>query len=161
QFEYLTNPDVERLLHTLILRLHDSFPRFRVYLTGQSVPVDWFSRHERYTFSLTAFSLPQTRELLDKVGIEREESQRTVIKATDGHPLLVSMLIEDVLAAGGEVDTDLLGQSLEGFDEQARTQWIYDRIVDRFEDPVLRRLATNLSLFEWFDLSLLRDVFSE
>ena len=157
QFEYLTNPDAIHLLQNLISRLHTSFPGFRVYLTGQSVPEDWFSRHERYTSSLGSLSFKQTRDLLDSVGIKREDLQRSIFKATDGHPLLLSMLIEDVLASQGEIDADL--SSLEDFDEPTRTTWIYERVVDRFEDPVLRRLATNLSLFEWFDLSLLRSVF--
>ncbi len=161
QYEYLTNPDAENLLHNLILRLHTSFPGFRVYLTGQSVPEDWFSRYERYTFTLSSLSITQTRELLDSVGVKQEELQRSVFEATEGHPLLVSMLIEDVLASDGEINAELLTESLEGLDEPTRTTWIYERIVDRFEDPVLRRLATNLSLFEWFDLSLLRSVFGE
>jgi tetratricopeptide (TPR) repeat protein len=161
QYEYLTNPEAAHLLQNLILRLHTSFSGFRVYLTGQSVPEDWFSRHERDAFTLSSFSITQTRKLLDSVGVKQEDLQRSVFKATDGHPLLVSMLIEDVLASDVAIDTHLLTQSLEGLDEPARTTWIYERIVDRFEDPVLRRLATNLSLFEWFDLGLLRSVFGE
>ena len=156
---YLQKPDLkELLLGKLIPRLRSLFIGFRLYMTGQTVPRDQFSNHEQISCSLGSFTLESTSELLAKIGTHEETLSNAVFTVTLGHPLLLGMLAEDILAQGGDFDpADLEGN----LDERARTRWIYQRILSRLNDKTLREVAANLSLFEWFDLSLLRAVFSQ
>ncbi len=156
---YLEYPALERFFITkLFPRLRNRFPHFRLYLTGQSVPSK-FDRRQRVEATLETFPQGDVRLLFEKAGITDQNLQQRVFSLTLGHPLLTSMLVEHFLELGDK-STMVGAIEVEGIlEESERTEWIYTRILDVIPDPSLREIAANLSLFEWFDLSLLRVVF--
>jgi tetratricopeptide (TPR) repeat protein len=159
---YLDNPELAGFfLKKLFPRLHSRFSHFRLYLTGQNVPTASFSKHERLEATLEVFQESDTNSLLQKARISDIKFQKSIFSITLGHPLLIGMLVEHILENGIQTlkaDAKILERTL---DEGERTEWIYDRIIDNISDPQLREIAANLSLFEWFDLSLLREVFNQ
>lgn len=160
QTEHMQNPRLRQFfMDYLVPRLHERFKGFRLYLTGQQVPTDMLPAHEVSRATLEVFSRGEVQVLCREVGIEDVSLQRAIEKLTGGHPLLVGMCLERGNWQRGEAD---LAEKLsrEG-DQGERTSWIYDRIIARFQHRATRDIAANLSLFEWFDLSLLRDVFEQ
>ena len=94
-----------------------------------------------------------------KAGLNDPGTAKRLFEFTDGHPLLLSMWIEEELDREGPDGNAHLDEPSAQADEAERTRWIYDRIVHRFSDSTARKVAANLSLLEWFDLGLLRSVF--
>lgn len=158
---HLANPELKRfIIETLVQRLRTNFSHFRLYLTGQTVPRNDFSRYEQFYITLDTFSFGYTVELLKKIRIEDEEIHKTVFAVTLGHPLLLGMIAEDISECGEQFNLADLHEIKSDLEKHESTQWIYNRIISRIEDETMREAAANLSLFEWFDLSLLRTVFS-
>jgi tetratricopeptide (TPR) repeat protein len=157
--EHLAQPDLRRfILDELIPRLRTQCSNCRLYFSGQSVPTEAFSRHEVERLHLVEFTMSETVAIAEKAGLTDETQASRLYDQTAGHPLLVSMWLEDAMDRAEAGDIQFEETSAAG-DEAERTRWIYDRIVSRFSDPVARKAAANLSLLEWFDLGLLRSVF--
>ena len=153
--EHLSLPDLHRtILQTILPALRARFQNVRFYFTGQSVPSDAFERFEVHRLSLGMFDRAHTEELLRNAEVEERLYDR-IFKLTDGHPLLLGMWLD--AEENGEDEEDIEGE----LDEEAMTRWIYDRVVSRFPDANVRRVAANLSLLEWFDLGLLRSIYDE
>jgi len=156
--EHLQNPQLHQFfLERLAIRLHGRFPQFRLYLTGQQVPAEALPVHETRRLSLDVFTDEEVLALCREVGIDDRALQRAILKLTGGHPLLVGMCLER--DEWGEAEADTAERLAREADQANRTSWIYDRIIARLQHQDTRDIAANLSLFLWFDLSLLRDVF--
>ncbi|MEA2165881.1 MAG: hypothetical protein QOK37_4008 [Thermoanaerobaculia bacterium] len=153
--EHLGQPDLNRaILQEFIPALRARFQNVRLYFTGQSVPFDAFERFEYQRLALGVFDRKLTTELLRNANVDERLYER-IFELTGGHPLLLGMWLDAEENEAGERDIE------EEFDEVATTRWIYDRVVSRFTDPNVRRVAANLSLLEWFDLGLLRSIYDE
>lgn len=158
--ENLSNPGLSNFIFDeLIPRLHAGFPGFRLYLTGQETPQSTFAPHEKLFFQLDSFTQAETTKLLQKLGVDDQEAQRTLYEFSSGHPLLVGMVLEDLSWRGGGFALQDFRDAIADLDETARTQWIYDRVIARFQNPTARQTAADLALFEWFDLGLLRAIY--
>ena len=158
--EHLTQPDLRRfILDDLVPRLRSRCNFSRLYFSGQSVPLEAFSRHEIEHLQLSEFDVNQTRSMAAKAGLNDPKIAERLFEFTGGHPLLLSMWIEDVLDREGAASDKQMEEPSPATDEAERTRWIYDRIVRRFSDATARKIAANLSLLEWFDLGLLRSIF--
>ncbi len=156
--EHMQNPHLHQFfLEYLAPRLRETCAQFRLYMTGQQVPKDVFPAHETRLASLKAFSDREIEEICHAVGIDDAPSRRAIIKLTGGHPLLVGMCLE----RGGwqRTEAEKAEKLAREGGEAERSSWIYNRIIARFQHQETRDIAANLSLFEWFDLSFLRDVF--
>ena len=160
--EHLANPSLSRFIfEELGPRLHAGFPGFRLYLTGQEVPQSSFAPHERLYFQLDSFTQVETARLLEAVGVDDREAHQALYEFSSGHPLLVGMVLEDLTWRGGGFDLQDFRQAIADLDEGARTRWIYDRVIARFQHTTARKTAADLALFEWFDLGLLRAIYGE
>jgi tetratricopeptide (TPR) repeat protein len=160
--EHLAQLDLRRfILDELIRRLREQTTFCRIYLSGQSVPVEAFALHEVEHIELGEFDAREVSQIAAKAGVDDSEISRHLLETTGGHPLLVGMWIEDAVDHNGMSD-GIDGDELSaGADVGDRTRWIYDRIVRRFSDPTTRKIAANISLLEWFDLGILRSVFDQ
>lgn len=147
------------LLDRLVRRLRSHFPGFRLYLSGQALPDRAsFPRHECVNFELGTLKPSEAALFLERAGITDEAVKTKLIQLTSAYPLLLGMIIE-----GPGLDASDLNQ-LDGrkltdrLDPRAVTAWIYDRIIDRLPESI-RPIAVDLSLFDWFDLTILRASF--
>ena len=158
--EHLVQPDLKRfVLDELVPRLRVQSSNCRLYFSGQSVPVEAFPRHEVQRLQLSEFTKSETAVITKLAGLDDPKQSSMLYEQTGGHPLLVSMWVEDAMDRSGETGKIQFEDASAAGDEGERTRWIYDRIVSRFSDAVARQVAANLSLLEWFDLGLLRSIF--
>ena len=157
--EYLAVPALRNfILEVLVRRLSASGAGVRLYFTGQSVPSEFFSITEYHHVHLGEFSQRETAEFLKQAGFADAGVSEEVYEFTRGHPLLVAMYAGYLSETRQGEGSRRAGHPYSA-DEATRTRWIYDRVISRFTDEKLRSFAANLSLLEWFDLSLIRAIF--